>query len=356
MAIPDFGISEYVADKFGQGRTSQGGSDLFGNTYAQKVTQAPNNGSFIPTGSTNTNQITPSGATTGGGGQILGATTEQFNGGNNQIVEQNQPEQPKVDLYAEVGRAFDDVLGGLGGQQSGLESNIQTSANTQKTGINEQLGFGLTNLDTQRGNVRTNQANTLADLAQNLRDQAKNVNMFLGVRGAGGSANEAASFALQKLFGRERAGVQRQGMAQLGEIDTAENNLRAKASEMLNGVDTWANSQMSSIAQQFNELRNNIGMMKGQMRAQAIESLWNQYNQVQNMRQQYAMSIAQAAQDRLAQLNNLKLELQGTANFDPRSMVYNEYGFNPTSSYAPENFDPAMFNPMAAAKRKDEQA
>lgn len=268
------------------------------------------------------------------------------------VNNQNNPEQP--DLYGEIGRAFDEVLGGLGDQQASLEGNIRSSADIQKSGINEQLGYGMENLDTQRGNVRTNQANTLADLAQSLRDQAKNVNMFLGAKGVGGSANEAASFALQKLFGRERAGVQRQGMAQLGEIDTAENNLKAKASEMMNSVETWANTQMSSIAQQFNELRNNIGMMKGNMRAQAIESLYNQYNQVQAMKQNYAMSIAQAAQDRLAQLNNLKLELQGTSNFDPRQMVFSEYGFNPGTSYSPANLDDNMFNPMAMAKRRDE--
>jgi len=262
--------------------------------------------------------------------------------------------EPQIDLYAEVGKAFDDVLGVLPGQQTESEGFLRTAADTQKAGINEQLGYGVQNLDKQREGVRTMQAETLSDLAQSLRDQAKNINMYLGVRGVGGgSAGEAASFALQKLFGKERAGVQRQGMAQLGQIDTAETTLRSKASEMLNGVDTWYNSEMSSIAQQFNDLRNNIGMMKGNMRAQAVEALWNKYNQVESEARQYVLAINQAARDRLGQLNNLKLELADSSNFNPESIVYNEYGFNPNEAYAPA--DPDMFNPLALAKRKQEE-
>lgn len=195
----------------------------------------------------------------------------------------------------------------------------------------------------------------MADLAQSLRDQAKNINMYLGVRGVGGgSAGEAASFALQKLFGRERAGIQRQGMANLGQINTAESNLRAKASEMLNGVDTWYNSEMSSIAKQFNDLRNNIGLMKGNMRAQAVEALWNKYNQVESEARQYVMAINENARQRLGQLNNLKLELSDSANFSPEAIVYDEYGFNPNEAYTPA--DPDMFNPLAlAARRKQDE-
>lgn len=258
------------------------------------------------------------------------------------------------DLYAEINSAFDDVLGGIGGQQVDLEGRVRTSGDTQKQGINEQLGYGIENLDTQRGNVRSNQASTLADLSQNLRDSARNVNMYLGARGAGnGSATQASSFALTKLFGKERAGVQKQGSQQLADIDMAETNLKSKASEMLNSVDTWVNSQMTDIATKFNDLRNNIGMMKGQMRAQAVESLWNEYNRVQSMREQYAMAIAESARSRLGQLNNLKLELSNSSNFDPQSMVFNEYGFNPAQSYMPE--DQTVLNPLALARRKDEE-
>jgi len=256
------------------------------------------------------------------------------------------------DLYAEINGAFDEVLGGLGGQQSDMEGRIRSAADTQKTGINEQLGYGVENLNTQREGVRSNQANTLADLAQTLRDQARNVNMYMGARGVSGSANDAASFALQKLFGKERAGVQRQGQDQLFQIDTAEINLKAKASSMINDVDTWTNTQMTDIAQQFNDLRNNIGTMKGSMRAQAVESLWNRYQQVQSTKEQYMMNIQQAAQDRLAQLNNLKLELSDSANFNPSDIVYDEYGFDPSQSNAIDDAD--MFNPLALAKRKSQ--
>lgn len=270
------------------------------------------------------------------------------------VISTQRSQQSQPDLYAEINSAFDDVLGGLGGQQSSLEGSIRENANTQKQGINEQLGYGVDNLNTQRGTVRENQASTLADLSQNLRDSARNIGMYLGAKGAGnGSATQAASFALTKMFGKERAGVQRQGSQQLADIDMAENNLRAKASEMLNNVDTWVNSQMSDIAGKFNDLRNNIGMMKGQMRAQAVESLWNEYNNVQRMREQYSMAIAESARNRLGQLNNLKLELSNASNFDPQAMVFNEYGFNPTQSYMPE--DTTLMNPLALARRKDEE-
>lgn len=262
--------------------------------------------------------------------------------------------QAAPDLYAGIESAFDEVLGGLGGQQNEMFSAVRSNADIQKKGIDEQLGFGLQNLDKQRGGVRTEQANTLADLAQSLRDNARNVQMYLGARGAGGSsANDAASFALTKLFGKERAGVQKQGMAQLGDIDTAETNLRAKHSEMINGVETWANGQLADIQSKFNDLRNNIGTMKGQMRAQAIESLWNQYNAVQQQREQLAVAINEGARNRLAQLTNLKLELSKSSQFDPAEMTFSEYGFDPGSAYTPEDVD--MFNPLAMAQRKKQQ-
>jgi hypothetical protein len=109
---------------------------------------------------------------------------------------------------------------------------------------------------------------------------------------------------------------------------------------------------MTDIAQQFNDLRNNIGTMKGSMRAQAVESLWNRYQQVQSTKEQYMMNIQQAAQDRLAQLNNLKLELSDSANFNPSDIVYDEYGFDPSQSNAIDDAD--MFNPLALAKRKSQ--
>lgn len=358
---PDFGITEKIGDLFGLARTSQGGSQLKGtyDTGSTAVFKDQDTGvrgtssQLYPRSNTlGTSDVAPGGGASGGssGGVINSLSPSPSN-------PDNGGSQPNIDLYAEVGRAFDDVLGGLGSQQSEMAGHLRSAADTQKGGINEQLGYGVENLNRNRENVRNIQAGTLADLAQDLRTQAKGVNMYLGARGVGGgSASEAASFALQKLFGKERAGVQRQGMAQMGEIDLAETNLKAKASEMLNNVDTWYNSSMADVASKFNDLRNNIGMMKADMRARAVESLWNEYNRVQSQRESYAQAIQQEARNRLSQLNNLKLELQNTAQFDPREMVYNEYGFNPQTSYTPADYDPTeLLNPLAMAKRRQDE-
>lgn len=359
---PDFGITEKIGDIFGLARTSQGGSQLKGtyDTGSSAIFKDQDTGArgtisqLYPKATSGAilGDTTAGGASSGGGGGGVPSspspTPSNPSGGGN---------PPSIDLYAEVGRAFDDVLGGLGGQQSEMAGHLKSAADTQKVGINEQLGYGIENLDKNRENVRSIQGSTLADLAQSLRDQARGVNTYLGARGVGGgSATEAASFALQKLFGKERAGVQRQGMAQMGEIDLAETNLKSKASEMLNNVDTWYNSNMADVASKFNDLRNNIGMMKADMRARAVESLWSEYNRIQTQRESYAQAIQQEARNRLSQLNNLKLELQNSAQFDPREMVYNEYGFDPRASYTPADYDPTeILNPLAMAKRRQNE-
>lgn len=345
--LPEFGITEKIGDKLGMGRNNQGGSILLPNIGAKSPQYGPTNQGQVLGAETNTPYNTPPSNTNTG--FIAKSSPQQPT--QQPTQQQNTPQAP--DLYNEIGSVFDDLLGSFGGQQTDAESRIRSASDIQKQGINEQLGYGIDNLNQSRQNVKTEQANTLADLAQNFRDQARNIGNYIGSKGAGySSGSDAASFALQKLFGKERAGVQRQAMQQLGDIDTQENTLKAKASEMLNGVETWANSQMADIASQFNQLRNSIGQMKGNLRAQAIETLYNRASEIQTMRQNYALAIQQQAQERLANLNNLKLELSGYGNFNPQDIVYSEYGFNP-GSYVPENVD--YFNPLALARSKKDE-
>ncbi len=144
-------------------------------------------------------------------------------------------------------------------EEQGFITNAQ---NLQKQSINDQLQFGQQNVEAQRGRVNENQANTLADLAKSLRDSSRNVRMMLGARGATGSANDAAAYALTKLYGNQRAGVQQQSADQLFQLDMVAQNLQQSASQMLNDVDTWANSQMGDIAARYNQLRQQWNAMR----------------------------------------------------------------------------------------------
>lgn len=330
-----------------------GGSGMVAPNFGVAKAYASDGGGTSPS-------PTGSGGGAGGGGGTNTTTTNRPTGnptGQIQAPTQNNggsQQYSEPDLYGQIGSVFDDLLGSFGGQQADLEGKLRSSADTQKAGINEQLGYGVQALNQSREGVKTGQANTLADLAQSMRDSARNVGSYIGGRGAGNSsAADAASFALQKVFGKERAGVQRQASQQMADIDTQENTLKAKASEMMSGVDTWFNSQMADLSNQFNALRNNIGTMKGNMRAQAVQTLYDRANQIQSERENYARAIQENAMSRLQSLSDLRLELSNSANFDPQAMVYNEYGFNPAQSGATDVMD--MFNPMAMAKKKQQE-
>lgn len=278
-----------------------------------------------------------------------------FPGWNEMQAAQNQQQQqsnPNQDWLNSINQEFDNLLSGLGGQQEQSLNYARANADTQKAGINEQLQFGVNDFNAGREQIRNNQATSLAGLSQSLRDSSRNVSNILGAKGANGSATDAASYALTKLYGNQRAGVMDQSRDQMFELDSTENNLKASAAQMLNDVDTWFNSTAQDISTKYNDLRNNIGSMKAGARLDAVAQLESEYRSAVQRRDEIAQGVQQSAMQRLQQLSDYRTQLQGKADFTPEQQVYAEYGFNPTD-YQPD--DGFSFNPAVLAKRKRDQ-
>lgn len=356
---PELGLSEAISNIFGQGRTGQGGSNLFGPvSETTLVPVQPGNPSagFQPAAQPIQRQPTRTGTGTPGGGgdtELTQLRKIRESGGLNPIqesrlkeLEAQQSSGPSMEdiinqQYGSIASDLDRIINWLPEWQKELEGKIGSIAESQKTGLTTSREAQLSRFPIFRQNVEQQQVKTLRDLAQNIRNVLNAGNIYLGARGAGDSSGaDMFSFATTQEANRQRGSILAQTSQMLKEIDMKEADVRSAFEDQMNAVDTWKNTQITQIAQDFMSKKEALMAQKPNIRAQAVQTWLNYLTQVETQARQWQAGIDQWARDRMATLNNWKVQIGNSAQFNPRDLVWQELGFSPatiTGEVAPQN-------------------
>ena len=174
-----------------------------------------------------------------------------------------------------------------------------------------------------------------------------------------------APYAYTKMAGKEFGSIARQANEQFGTIDQKGVDLEQEYGQMYNQTEIEKSSQIeairSDVGSQIARIREMIPQVDAQ-KAQALagleQSLLTQaqqaLTQIQAEDRSRKDSLQQWALQRVAQLNDAKISIQDSANFNPTEIMYNEIqGVGSTPAYGQDQ--EAYFNPqMLAQKRRQE--
>ena len=306
LGLPDFGISEAL----NQALTGT-------KPTASTVNKGLYNAIYGVTGGTSTPSSAsgPSGAdlntvnlSTGGGSSnnsntgnantsaAAKSTGSSNNGGaSNALSAQNKKIQDMLKgEFSSTINNYSNQLKALPGQQQQAFGQIQNLAGSQKTSINDALNSALQTLQNNYGQVQTNQQQTLNDLSTNLHNALQSGLGALGSKGAGSSsAADEMNAWLAQQSSKQRADVQNQYGQQYTDINNTEVSTQSAAQQQLDAVDTWANTQMSTITSQYNDLQRQLEDAKSSASDQEKQAIANYQTQLYNKALDQANSIQQ---------------------------------------------------------------
>lgn len=271
-----------------------------------------------------------------------------------------------------INSGYDSYLGRLGGMipeyENQQNTQLQSAADIYKNiiaGLGQTKDTALGNLGTARKQVQSNVSNSTADLQQNLQGVIRNTGMQLGAMGAGdtSAARVMAPYAYTKLAGQEYGKIQRQGNDQLFQIETQERDTQNQYDQMVNQTEIEKEQQFQQIRNQFGQIISNIRQQMANApveRANALAALeQNVLSQAQqrlanieNNYMQMQSDLSNWAQNRMAQLNDAKIQLSGKANFNPQDIVFQELQARNMVNSTPDSS--AYWNPEIMKKRREE--
>jgi len=221
--------------------------------------------------------------------------------------------QMKQEQQEYIGQQFESMLGQLG---------------TEKQAAEQQLG-------TYRQDVQSRKQAGLEEIAQNLRNLIKATGMQLGAMGAGSSsaAQVIAPYALAKQGSRAQAQVIKGANEQLAELDRKMIDVQKTYDTQKSQIEQWRAEKMAEIGDTYNNIKFQIEQAKASAPLDKMNALNNldqallqnalqmadYYEQTAN---QYKIGLDQWVRDRISQLQNFKIQLSQSANFNPVELTY----------------------------------
>lgn len=267
---------------------------------------------------------------------------------------------------------YGSYMQGLGGMQTSLEADREGAlTSASKTyeqlfgGLQDQKTANLDKLQAGRGAVQTRQAQSIKDLQQNLANTLRGASMQFGAKGAGDTSATRVMlpYAYTKMAGAEEGSIRKQANEQLFEIDQQEKDTELQFSEMWRQTEVEKESQLQSIRQYYSDALRNVQtamaqapLDKSRDLASLSQALLSEaqanLRQLEAETRQRQESIRTWATQRVADLNNLKLSLSGSANFSPQDIVWNELSMAGVTSQTAGN--ETFYNPLLAQKKREE--
>ncbi len=400
--LPDFGLTEALTNK----RTTQGGSNLMGSNQQASIgpeveikgpqmSLAPQYSSQNSAWDNHLNNRNKTGGNDGGGNDGGSPVPAGFNpmdrnqnpgegwfwdavdgwkqiGGSSYGAAAEAARRAEEELRNTIGFGFDQVQQGYGnlipfyeGQQNTQLQSAQDIYNQIAQGLGQTRQTALDKLGIARNQVQANVGNSVKDLQQNLMGVVRNTGMQLGAMGAGdtSASNVMAPYAYTKLAGQEYGKIQRQGNDQLFQIQTQERDTENQYSQMVNQANIEKEQQLQGIRDQFGSVIAQIRQRMADVpaeKAQALAGLQqNLLQQAQSRLSQiegYYMNLQGEmqnwAQNRMAQLNDAKMQLSQSANFNPQDVVWQELQARNMVNQTPSTG--AYWNPEMMKKRREE--
>lgn len=238
---------------------------------------------------------------------------------------------------------------------------------TIQSGLQDQYGNTLQKIEGNRGQVRQNAANSIEDLRRNLNDTVRGMSMQLGAMGAGdtSAARVMMPYAYTKLAGVQEGGIQRQLNDQLFQLQQDELDTENQFNTLMNQTELEKQNGIRNIRDTYGsyiaQVRQAIAQAPAE-RAKALQGLLegllgeaqNRLAILEAEDRAYKRQIQDWAQGRMAELNNMKLEIANSANFNPQDIVFNELQMANAAGGMSAGGD-TFWNPMALAQRRRKQ-
>jgi len=391
--LPDFGVTEGIANLFGQARNSQGGSQLrqgtvfnVGNVpYQSGGAVSGSNMSYTPgAGGGYYSYSQPS---NNGGGDVLGANTGGGGGGGNTgpTNDPNGPQSgwgrefPNMDAYnkfrdettsainstySNIQNRLDSMAGLLPSQQAEDIGILGESAAAVKSGLQTAKQGELDKIGTYRTDVEARKASGIGEVQQNLRNLLKATGMKLGAMGAGSSSASdiIMPYALGKQGARATGQIVKGANDQMSELDRKAVDVNTTFETQMSETDRWEAEQKGNIISQYRQTKAAIDNAKNTadenkmqalvaMETNIFNNVQSYINNIETMAMQYRQSVQDWARSRVAQLQDYKLQLSQSGNFSPQELTYQ--ALQGMSGYNQGQGD-AFYNPYAITAKKRE--
>ncbi|MEM4134595.1 MAG: hypothetical protein QXV73_05300 [Candidatus Micrarchaeia archaeon] len=397
IRLPDFGITEKIADIFGQSRNTQGGSQLrqgtifnVGNvpyTYSTTPVRISPTTTYKPDTGGGYYQTSTKKASTSGNTTTLPSSSpppsnpppQNLNdvirgknvgdiiniGGRNYrvvdpgkgIIEPNwdstwadqiraEEERRRIEMenrirgqiesgYNEFIKRLDELAGLYPQWEQEDITRFETARQTGLQGLETAKESSLKKLGLAREQALQQEQQAKGDIMSQLRQLLKASQMKAGLMGAGWSS--ATQQVLPAVLGKQaaQAGAQvaRGTMSNLNQIAQKEVDVRNTFDLAKNELEQDFNNKMDEIAQRYRQLKSwietekaNASLKKAQALAALDENLMNNLiNEANWYKQNYLQqqqALQQWALNRLAQLQDYKIQLGQMGNFSPEQLTY----------------------------------
>ena len=291
-------------------------------------------------------------------------------GGSSDLERQQREMQAKIrgnieNTYGNIVGRLDKLAGLYPQWQQEDVGSLQNAYNTSAQGISNELNAQKQKLGTYRQDIQKNKKLGLQEISQNLRNLMKATGMQLGAMGAGASSASQVimPYALGKQASRSSAQVIKGANDQFADLDRKMIDVQSTYDQEKNQLDQWLNDSKSSIVQRYRDMKTAIDNAKNQadekkmvalnaLDASLLQNVQNRVNQLDALHQQYAMQVDQWAKNRIAQLQDYKLQLAKTANFSPQELTYE--ALRGLEGFPPYSQREAWSNPFLLKKKKRE--
>jgi len=332
--LPDFGITEiHAAEPESSIQQSTQYQTPLNYTPAPSGSSSGDMGSLIQDyknrGWTDENaiiaDINATGGTSGGGGETY---------------------DPYAQLRGEISSGWDAYINslnqmleqGLPSQRTAQEGIAQSQYGKGENILGTQLGEGRALLGQQRERTQKNQAKTLRDLTENIRNLFRTGNVMLGARGAGdSSAANQYSYALTKMGSKQRSDIMSQGADIMAQIDARETNLKNIYDSEIRNLGFDRDAKLNQIAEWFSTQQMQLQQAQAQGQLGKSQDLANLSKDILTQAQNALARVDQDVRDRYSALqqwamgvsNNigeLRSNMQKIAQFAP-----NLPGFTPVA-------------------------
>jgi hypothetical protein len=165
--------------------------------------------------------------------------------------------------YDQVLSTLDRLMGDLPNQQNIANQQVGNLYNAQNQSLNSAYQSGQAHLGQAQSDLTTQTAKSLRSLAENIRSTFGSYDNQIGAQGGGDSSatgsNGQLAFALHKVESQNRSNI-------LSDLDS-------QLADNLNQLNTWKNNQILSIAQQFQQQKNQLDLQRAGANQQKLASL-----------------------------------------------------------------------------------
>jgi len=238
--------------------------------------------------------------------------------------------------YEPIFNYLDQLAGNLPQWRQEREGTIDNLYQSQLGELETARGGSMSNLEAQRGNVQTQQARNVRELSSNLTNMLKAGNVYLGTMGASdSSASPMYAAAMGRAANQGRTDIMRQAQDRYSQIDQAAQQVQNTFQEQKAQLETWKANEVGKLVDWYQTKLQEVQSAKANASAEKqaalnateqsiIQDSINYLRQLDAQAQQWNNAMQEWAINRMAQLDDAKIQLGQYGNFRPEDITRQE--------------------------------